>query len=199
MQNQYYWALTDEEYIAHHGILGQKWGIRRYQNPDGSLTPEGRSRIQNHDSKTIRSIAKNRTSNMYKNMSESDLAKRRKVLGNLEEAYDKYKNAPDTTSKKDLQKLKSDVNKTSEAVNKIRQSDIKKNFKDMDLDDYYIRRDIEAAFDDVSSKYTKSSGNSKVKSALKSVQNIVVDTITDPRIVGSLDTIIRTSVYNAVR
>lgn len=32
------------EYLAHHGILGQKWGIRRYQNPDGSLTPEGKAR-----------------------------------------------------------------------------------------------------------------------------------------------------------
>lgn len=28
----------------HHGIRGQKWGIRRYQNSDGSLTPEGRKR-----------------------------------------------------------------------------------------------------------------------------------------------------------
>lgn len=31
-------------YIAHHGILGQKWGVRRYQNEDGSLTPEGKER-----------------------------------------------------------------------------------------------------------------------------------------------------------
>lgn len=30
--------------LYHHGILGQKWGIRRYQNEDGSLTPEGRKR-----------------------------------------------------------------------------------------------------------------------------------------------------------
>lgn len=29
--------------LYHHGILGQKWGVRRYQNSDGSLTPEGRS------------------------------------------------------------------------------------------------------------------------------------------------------------
>lgn len=36
--------ISEEEYLAHHGILGQKWGIRRYQNPDGSLTEEGRKK-----------------------------------------------------------------------------------------------------------------------------------------------------------
>lgn len=30
-------------YLAHHGIEGQKWGVRRWQNKDGSLTPEGRA------------------------------------------------------------------------------------------------------------------------------------------------------------
>ena len=31
-------------YLVHYGIKGQRWGIRRYQNPDGSLTEEGRRR-----------------------------------------------------------------------------------------------------------------------------------------------------------
>lgn len=31
-------------YLAHHGIKGQKWGERKYQYKDGSLTPEGRKR-----------------------------------------------------------------------------------------------------------------------------------------------------------
>lgn len=32
------------EYLAHHGIKGQKWGIRRFQNKDGSFTEEGKKR-----------------------------------------------------------------------------------------------------------------------------------------------------------
>ena len=32
------------DYLMHFGIKGQKWGIRRYQNPDGTLTAEGKKR-----------------------------------------------------------------------------------------------------------------------------------------------------------
>lgn len=35
--------------LYHHGILGQKWGVRRYQNKDGSLTPAGKKRYLNND------------------------------------------------------------------------------------------------------------------------------------------------------
>ena len=37
--------------LNHHGILGMKWGVRRYQNPDGSLTAAGKRRMEKKDAK----------------------------------------------------------------------------------------------------------------------------------------------------
>lgn len=42
--SNYYVVTRSPDYLEHHGILGMKWGVRRYQNKDGSLTPEGRAR-----------------------------------------------------------------------------------------------------------------------------------------------------------
>lgn len=37
-------------FIAHHGIKGQKWGVRRFQNEDGSLTKAGKERYNEQNS-----------------------------------------------------------------------------------------------------------------------------------------------------
>lgn len=38
--------MTEDDYIEHYGIIGMHWGIRRYQNSDGSYTDAGKKRKQ---------------------------------------------------------------------------------------------------------------------------------------------------------
>lgn len=38
-------SLAKSESLSHHGIKNQRWGIRRFQNPDGTLTEAGKKRL----------------------------------------------------------------------------------------------------------------------------------------------------------
>ena len=52
----------DNNYLQHHGILGMKWGVRRYQNKDGSLTAAGRKRVAKLDAEREALTGKNSNS-----------------------------------------------------------------------------------------------------------------------------------------
>jgi hypothetical protein len=41
----FYNKPSPKDVLAHHGIKGQKWGVRRFQNADGSLTAAGKKRL----------------------------------------------------------------------------------------------------------------------------------------------------------
>lgn len=55
-------------YLAHHGVKGQRWGVRRFQNPDGSLTEKGKRRIKTLQGKSDKLDAKKAKLNSPKNM-----------------------------------------------------------------------------------------------------------------------------------
>ena len=103
-----------EQYLQHHGILGQKWGVRRYQNKDGSLTAEGKNRYSDLEKK-VASAQKKKNSTIRTTYETSEHFQKRKetadrnlYLAKRELAYAKAKDAyqASRTDKKSKRQLK---------------------------------------------------------------------------------------------
>lgn len=58
--NSYYAVPLTSDEIYHHGIIGQKWGVRRFQNSDGSLTSAGKKRYGQKISNTVKNVTEKR-------------------------------------------------------------------------------------------------------------------------------------------
>lgn len=70
-----YYVVTSDE-LAHHGVLGMKWGVRRYQNYDGSLTKKGMEHYRSSESRhaEAKSAYEKAKENYKRNKTESNKA-----------------------------------------------------------------------------------------------------------------------------
>lgn len=100
------------DYLEHHGILGQKWGIRRFQNPDGSLTPAGRKRYGAASDSTDSITTDKGTRRIM-----SDLSKGITKYQNEQERYsNKYFNTPFKTLKDRYSKKTAEADEERKAI-----------------------------------------------------------------------------------
>lgn len=93
--------------LQHYGIKGMKWGVRRFQNEDGSYTAAGKRRAKQQKAES---------------MSDEELAARVKRL-NMEKTYKKL--SKESEPKSTLEKSKDVVDSASSLANRLKEADRK--------------------------------------------------------------------------
>ena len=118
---------VEQIYLAHYGIKGQKWGVRRYQNTDGSLTSEGKARAKKeYKADNKEAFEKGKVATVYARASE----KATKEYNRFQNKYEKNPTEKNKVLLEAHKRAKNELNKASkdslDTVNKHREQLIKK-------------------------------------------------------------------------
>jgi hypothetical protein len=109
--------MTYEDYLYHHGIKGQKWGIRRFQNEDGSYTEAG--------NKKRRIGFKRKMKGNLDDISDKELARLVKRKEN-ENKYNKLYESKEKETYKDEIEALNNVNSMSRELSKLNNRSLQK-------------------------------------------------------------------------
>lgn len=74
--------------IKHWGVIGMKWGLRRYQNPDGTLTPAGKARYGDVGHYEYRSMGQKLATYRQKRLENKALKLNRSAVRDIGKNYD---------------------------------------------------------------------------------------------------------------
>ena len=204
----WYEYYKQQDYLEHHGILGQKWGIRRFQNKDGSLTSQGKKRYDTGKAELSEDAKKLKNSDKYNDLKTVHDAwtksydKLYKVGVNGKDFEDEYEYVLPTASKEFKDALKENrvaAKNYNDKLNEIASDERTKNRINKALNEISKNEEDETPIDGLlpngrklKSESAKTSSNSQpttphTRTAAEVVRNIPVNKLTNQQLKDATD------------
>lgn len=165
---------SDTDELYHHGVKGMKWGVRRYQNKDGSITEAGKKRYARD--------AREKDFNKY-DESSGKYYKQSKKNGRSDLEFDAARYAKEDTERSkrlvdSSRNLSNELKRTVDTSNrnrKVPKMDLS-NMTDQEMRNQINREILERQYNDMFNPRKESKGREYVSRTLESAGNVLAIT-----------------------